>query len=82
MGEGVVPAQAGTGQDVVVGRHFKMIFLVVTSLTTVMFGVDVALSVLMEHPNARVETLIATCDTMGKLGFGAIVGLVGGKASA
>jgi len=47
-----------------------------------MFLLDGALSVIIGDPNPRVETLIATCDTMGKLGFGAIVGLVGGKAAA
>jgi hypothetical protein len=80
-----VSAPAGDGggnpQVVVVGRHFKMIFLAVVSLTVGMILLDVALSVFVDDPNEHVVKLIDMCDFLAKLGFGAIIGLVGGKAA-
>lgn len=59
---------------------FKLVFLSVLGITLLTFAVHVALVIFLDDPNAQAVTLIETCSTLTKAGFGAIVGLVGGKA--
>ena len=58
---------------------FKLVFLSVLGLTILSLVVSIWLA---EHPNPSEEMkrLIETCTTTYKMGFGAIVGLIGGKA--
>jgi hypothetical protein len=35
----------------------------------------------LDHPSAEAKNLMETCSTIVKAGFGAIVGLIGGKAA-
>jgi hypothetical protein len=55
------------------------VFLTVLLLTLVSLGVSVYLAI-RPDPSEEVKRLIETCSTTWKLGFGAIVGLIGGKA--
>ena len=38
-------------------------------------------AVLIKNPNDEVKTLIGTCSTMAQTGFGAMVGLLGGRVT-
>ena len=58
---------------------FRLVFLTVLGLTATSMGVCVLLS-LAARQTDPVRQLIETCSTTFKLGFGAIVGLLGGKA--
>lgn len=59
---------------------FKLVFLTVLALTVVALLLNVALVVSIDNPNDQAKSLIETCSTIVKAGFGAIVGLIGGKA--
>jgi hypothetical protein len=59
---------------------FKLIFLSVMSLTILSLIVTIALAVFVKNPNPSVQGAIDTCSTTYKMGFGANVGLIGGKA--
>ncbi len=58
---------------------FKLAFLTVTGLTVLSLIVAIWLA---QVPNSSDDTrrIIETCTTTYKMGFGAIVGLIGGKA--
>lgn len=58
---------------------FKWVFLSVITLTLLSLAVSVYLVNSM-NASEDARRLIETCSTTYKLGFGAIVGLVGGKA--
>jgi hypothetical protein len=58
---------------------FKLAVTVVTSLTILSLAVCVFL-VLAAPKGDEVNALFETCSTTYKMGFGALVGLVGGKA--
>jgi hypothetical protein len=60
---------------------FKLVFLTVVALTLVMLVISLSLSIRYPHPNSNINGAISTTSTLYKLGFGAIVGLIGGKAS-
>jgi hypothetical protein len=59
---------------------FKLVFLTVLGLTMTALILNVILVVLLSDPNDQAKSLIDTCSTIAKAGFGAIVGLIGGKA--
>lgn len=59
---------------------FKLIFLSVLAITLCALALNVILVVCIDSPNDQAKSLIDTCSTIVKTGFGAIVGLVGGKA--
>jgi len=58
---------------------FKLAVTVVTSLTVLSLAVCVFLA-LAAPKGDEVNALFETCSTTFKMGFGALVGLVGGKA--
>jgi hypothetical protein len=60
---------------------FKLIFLTVFALTLLSLVVYVAVVIMVDNPNDQAKGLIDTCSTTWKMGFGAIVGLIGGKAT-
>lgn len=59
---------------------FKLVFLTILALTVLALLLNVTLVVLIDSPNDQAKSLIDTCSTITKAGFGAIVGLIGGKA--
>ena len=59
---------------------FKLVFLTVLGLTVGALIANIILVVAIPNPNDDARTLIDTCSTIVKTGFGAIVGLLGGKA--
>jgi hypothetical protein len=58
---------------------FKLVISIVTSLTILSLGVSISLA-LYRQKSDQINALIETCSTTYKLGFGALVGLIGGKA--
>jgi hypothetical protein len=59
---------------------FKTIFWVVVGLTVLSLGTAVFLAMRpLEQQHEAVRDLIKTCDTTWKMGFGGILGLLGGK---
>ena len=58
---------------------FKIVLLIVTLLTGMAFLVMVILA-FTGTPNAASKDLFGVCSDAFKVGFGAIVGLLGGKA--
>jgi hypothetical protein len=59
---------------------FKLVFLTVTGLTVLAFAVNMVLVLVMNEPSAEAKSFLELCSTISKMGFAAIVGLVGGKA--
>jgi hypothetical protein len=59
---------------------FKLVFLTVLGITLLALAMNAVLVVTMNDPNEQAKSLIETCSTMTKAGFGAIIGLIGGKA--
>jgi hypothetical protein len=59
--------------------HFYIVFFSVLGLTLVSLSINVYLVVAIENPPEQVGRLIETVSTSWKLGFGALVGLLGGK---
>ena len=66
--------------EVVIGSHFKMIWITITSLSMILAMTDILLSVLIKHPNPASQQAIAMCDSFAKVGFGGIFGMIGAKA--
>jgi hypothetical protein len=60
-------------------RRFQLVLLIVTSLTVLSLGVSLFLSFLGPLTPQQ-ASLFETCSSSWKMGFGAIVGLVGGNA--
>ncbi len=59
---------------------FKLVFLSVLTLPLLSLAVVIFLAISQHDPSEQVKGLIETCSTTFKMGFGAIVGLIGGKA--
>lgn len=62
------------------GPHFKLVFSTVVALTVLALVLDVLLS-LFGGDTDQVRAATETCSTTYNMGFGAIVGLIGGKAT-
>ena len=58
---------------------FKLIFISVLVISLLSLGMSFYFA-LLEKPTALGNTLFDTCSTIAKMGFGAIIGLIGGKA--
>jgi len=59
---------------------FKWVFITVASLTFISLITSVVLS-FSPSPSQLQVSLFETCTTTWKMGFGAIVGLIGGRAT-
>ena len=59
---------------------FHLVFLSVMGLTVLSLGVSFFLVLFPGSRPEEVMRLVETCSTTWKMGFGAIVGLVGGRA--
>jgi len=59
---------------------FKLIFLSVMFLTIVFLSISCFMTLAVAHPQSEeVRSLGDKCATAWQMGFGAIVGLIGGK---
>lgn len=66
------------GLDVPIG--FKTVFWVAVGLTVLSLLVAVYLATRpAEMQNEQIKKIVETCDTTWKMGFGGILGLLGGK---
>jgi hypothetical protein len=64
-----------------VGSHFKLIFLTTVALTLILLIADIILPTMWLTPTPPQHDAIMTVDTLLKAGFGAIIGLLGGKVA-
>ena len=65
--------------DVGASSTFRYVFVAVAVLSVLSLGLAFLLADLTEPTRAQ-EQLLETCSTCWKMGFGAIVGMIGGKA--
>jgi hypothetical protein len=79
---GVPGAVAGTPAPAVttVTAHFKLVFLCVTVITLLTLVASLYIGIFVEKPTEAAKSAMDTCSTLANLGFGAMVGLLGGKA--
>ncbi len=61
------------------GPYFKLVFAAVVVMTVLALVLNVLLA-LFGSDTDQVRAAAETCSTTYKMGFGAIVGLIGGKA--
>ncbi|GIJ50031.1 hypothetical protein Val02_69170 [Virgisporangium aliadipatigenens] len=69
----------GRTPDASVSPRFKLIFSTVVGLTVVSLILNVVLA-LFGGESAQVQAASEACSTAFKMGFGAIVGLIGGRS--
>jgi len=69
----------GPASPIGLSPSFKLAVTIVTGLTVLSLLVCVLLALLAPKSD-QINALIETCSTTYKMGFGALVGLVGGKA--
>jgi hypothetical protein len=72
-------AASDVAESTVLDPFFKLVLLIVTGLTVGAFLIMVALA-FTDATNAPSKDLFKVCSDAFKVGFGAIVGLLGGKA--
>ena len=60
-------------------RHFRLIFATVVALTVLALILNVFLSI-AGGDSEQVRTAVETCSTTYKMGFGAIVALLGSRS--
>lgn len=80
-----VPQQQAWREEPSVVRYtlsprFKWTLVSIMGLTLLSLGVSLALVLMSSHLTPEAKSLFETTTTTWKMGFGAIVGLVGGKA--
>jgi hypothetical protein len=64
-----------------ISSHFKLIFLAVFSLTVALIIARVTVGIMVTNPSDSLKDAMATCSLLGNAGFGAMLGLIGGKIS-
>ncbi|MFG3064809.1 hypothetical protein ACGFYM_40650 [Streptomyces sp. NPDC048231] len=74
------PTQVQGPAVTTVSAHFKMVFIAVVVITTGALLADLYIAVFVPKPSEAAKSAMNTCSTIANLGFGAIVGLLGGKA--
>jgi hypothetical protein len=65
----------------VVTPRFRLVLGTVLFLTVTLLAVDVILVLALSNPNAQARSLMDLCSRLVTIGFGAIIGLLGGKAT-
>lgn len=65
--------------ELTIAPTFKLVLFVAVGLTILSLSASIFLA-MVATPSEDVKRLIETCSTTYKLGFGAIIGLIGGKA--
>lgn len=74
----VATAEAATVTTVT--AHFKLVFICVTVITVLSLAASLYIGVFVPDPTEAAKSAMNTCSTLANLGFGAMVGLLGGKA--
>lgn len=65
--------------EVTVSPTFKLVLFIALGLTLLSLLTSILLAIIAT-PSEDTKRLIETCSTTYKMGFGAIIGLIGGKA--
>ena len=73
------PTEPIVVREIPLTPDFNKVFFTTVVLTVVFMAISVGLAV-AGPDTEEAKRLIETCSTMSKLGFGAILGLLGGKA--
>ncbi|WP_329614950.1 hypothetical protein OG244_19110 [Streptomyces brevispora] len=60
--------------------HFKLVFICVTVITVLTLLASLYIGIFVAKPTDAAKSAMDTCSTLANLGFGAMVGLLGGKA--
>ena len=63
-----------------VTAHFKLVFIGVMVITVFTLAANLYIGIFVANPTEAAKSAMATCSTIANLGFGAMVGLLGGKA--
>ncbi len=66
-------------REIPVSLHFNKVFFTTAGLTVLCLAISLLLATVGKD-NAATREVVSGCLTMAKLGFGAIIGLIGGKA--
>jgi hypothetical protein len=69
-----------TRRQVTVSSHFKMVFWTITAITVLSFVASIAMAMAWGQPNANQQSVFEGAGWAWKVGFGALVGLLGGKS--
>ncbi|MCT9010645.1 hypothetical protein [Streptomyces rhizosphaerihabitans] len=76
----VEPHTPGVTAVTTVTAHFKLVFLCVAVMTLLTLMASLYIGIFVEKPTEAAKSAMNTCSTLCNLGFGAMVGLLGGKA--
>lgn len=79
-GYGPTATPGGGEPPTPIGAHFKMVFISVLVLESILIVATVMMAVLIKQPTPAVEDVMVNCRMLATTGFGAICGLIGGKA--
>ncbi|MFE1198639.1 hypothetical protein ACFW6E_38825 [Streptomyces olivaceoviridis] len=63
-----------------VSQHFRLVFFGVLAITLLTLGASLYIGIFVAEPTEAAKSAMETCSTLSQLGFGAMVGLLGGKA--
>lgn len=74
-------AKSATVTEITISPVFKLVFLTVTGLTLLSIITSILMCVFIDNPSGIQLDLITTCSGTWKMGFAAILGLIGGKAT-
>jgi hypothetical protein len=69
-----------TAPLVIVTAHFKLVFICVTAITVFTLLACVSIGIFVSHPTEATTKALDLCSTIAASGFGALVGLLSGKA--
>ncbi|MFE2970018.1 hypothetical protein ACFXKC_41380 [Streptomyces sp. NPDC059340] len=73
-------APTSTPAVTTVTAHFKLVFIGVMVITVFTLAASLYIGVFVKEPTEAAKSAMDTCSTLANLGFGAMVGLLGGKA--
>lgn len=61
--------------------HFKMVFICIMTLTVLTLAASLYIGIFVERPTEVCKSAMDNCSKIANLGFGTILGLLGGKAA-
>ncbi|MGE9696045.1 hypothetical protein ACQKFA_20040 [Streptomyces sp. CH6] len=71
------PSAAG---GATVSQHFRLVFFGVLAITLLTLTASLYIGIFVAKPTEAAKSVMETCSNLSQLGFGAMVGLLGGKA--